>query len=178
HVPIVKDGKLVGIVSDRDLRDACPSCLDSSECDVLHSTPVSKIMQTKVFTVHPLDFFDEALRLIYEHNIGCLPVISNGKLVGMIAEKDMLHHLVNMFGLLAKGSYVEVDIPDKPGVLAEITQIIKNHEVNLSSVMLSPTDGEGRKKLVLRIEALNITKILEEIVTAGYRIIWPSPNGG
>ncbi|HWJ03930.1 MAG TPA: CBS and ACT domain-containing protein, partial [Verrucomicrobiae bacterium] len=138
HLPVVENGKLVGILSDRDLRDACPSTLESNPAGVLANTPVSKIMHSKVITLHPLDFFDEAVRLFYEHKISSLPVVSNGLVVGIVTETDVLNHLVGMLGILSPGSYLEVEIPDRPGVLAEITQIIKNHGVNVSSVLLCP----------------------------------------
>ncbi len=177
HLPIVEDMKLVGIVSDRDLRDARPSSLENRDLEILEKIPVSRIMKSNVITIHPLDFFDEAVKLFHEHKIGCLPVVSNGMLAGIVSETDILRHLVEMLGILSAGSYLEVDIPDKPGVLAEITQIIKNHGVNISSVLLCPAKENGRKCLVLRVQALNISKILAEIEGAGYKVIWPAATG-
>lgn len=177
HLPVVDGSGLVGIVSDRDLRDACPSCLEHGNMQILQNTPVQSIMRTKVITIHPLDFVDEAVKLIYQHKIGCLPVVSRGQVVGIVSETDLLNHLVDMFGLLQPGSYLEVDIPDRPGVLAEIATIIKEHEVNVSSVLLCP-GASGRKCLVMRIQALNISKILQDIEQAGYRISWPVSTGG
>ncbi len=178
HLPVVEAEKLVGIVSDRDLREACPSCLENCEQDIIKTTPVRKIMQTQVITVHPLDFFDEAVKLMHDNKIGCLPVVSVGRVVGIVSETDVLAHLVNMLGILAPGSYLELDIPDKPGVLAEITQIVKNHAVNISSIILCPPRDDGRKCLVLRLQALNISRIASEIEGAGYRILWPVVTGG
>ena len=178
HLPIVDNGKLVGIVSDRDLRDASPSILQHGDGNILINTAVSSIMKTKVITIHPLDFFDEAVRLFYEHKIGCLPVVSNGKLVGIVSEIKVLNHLVSLLGILSPGNYLEVDIPDTPGVLAEITQIIKDHAVNVSSILLCPAKLEGRKLLILRLQALNISKIISDIEKAGYRMIWPAATGG
>lgn len=179
HLPVLDGEKLVGIVTDRDFREARPSSLfaDGAE-EILKTTPVSKIMHSPVVTVHGLDFFDEAVKLMYEYKVGCLPVLSQGRVVGIVTELDVFNHLVSMLGILSPGNYLEVDIPDKPGVLAEITQIIKNHGVNLSSVLLCPGRKNGHKCLVLRLEALNIGRITEEIARAGYSILWPVSTGG
>ncbi|HZW82160.1 MAG TPA: CBS and ACT domain-containing protein [Candidatus Deferrimicrobium sp.] len=178
HLPVVDVEGLVGILSDRDLRDACPSSLTEGDLSVIQNSPVSQIMSSPVLTVHPLDFFDEAARMMYEKKVGCLPVVSNRQVVGIISETDILRHLVEMMGVMAPGTYLEVDVPDKPGALAEVTQIIKEHGVNVTSVLLCPTKENGRKCLILRIQTINISKILREIEAAGYQILWPVATGG
>jgi len=179
HLPVLDGEKLVGLVTDRDFREAGPSSLFADrDVEIMKTTPVSKIMHRSVITVHSLDFFDEAVKLMYEYKVGSLPVVSKGKVVGIVTELDVFNHLVGMLGILAPGNYLEVDTPDEPGVLAEITQIIKSHGVNLSSVMLGPSKEVGRKCLVLRLQALNISKIVEEIEGAGYKILWPMSAGG
>ncbi len=178
HLPVIENETLVGIISDRDLRDASPSSLTGSETSLLHRLPVREIMSSPVITVHPLDFFDEAARLLYEHKIGCLPVVSNRQVIGIISGTDILRHLVGMLGIMAPGSYLEVDIPDRPGALAEVTQIIKDHGINVASVLLCPAREDGRKCLILRVQAFNLSKVLREIEGAGYRIMWPVATGG
>src|SRR5699024_5796871 len=83
HIPIVdKHDEVIGIVSDRDVRDACPSILDEDENENILSRDIQTIMSQPVTTVHPLDFVAEIARIFYEEEFGALPVIRNKKLIG------------------------------------------------------------------------------------------------
>ncbi|RBN42994.1 acetoin utilization protein AcuB, partial [Priestia megaterium] len=73
HIPIINDlHHVVGIISDRDVRDASPSILDNTYTSALLSEPVRMIMQKEVITAHPLDFVEEIASIFYEHQIGCI----------------------------------------------------------------------------------------------------------
>lgn len=173
HLPVVEGTALVGILSDRDLRDASPSVLELRSRDFLEGTPVRTIMRSEVITLHPLETIEEAARLLYEHRIGCLPVVSRGELVGIVTETDILRSLVRMLGADRPGSHLEVAVPDRPGMLAEIAGIIKNHQVNISSVLTTPGQQEREKLLVFRLEIMDLRKIIKDIESAGYQVRQP-----
>jgi acetoin utilization protein AcuB len=95
HVPVVDKGRLVGIVSDRDVRQAMPArskAADSSAAygKVLMETPVEKAMTRKPITVTPDASLDEAAEIICREKIGALPVEADGRLVGIISAEDLL----------------------------------------------------------------------------------------
>ncbi|MCL4424687.1 MAG: CBS and ACT domain-containing protein [Firmicutes bacterium] len=173
HLPVVEGTALVGILSDRDLRDASPSVLELRSRDFLEGTPVRTIMRPEVITLHPLETIEEAARLLYEHRIGCLPVVSRGELVGIVTETDILRSLVRMLGADRPGSHLEVAVPDRPGMLAEIAGMIKNHQVNISSVLTTPGQQEREKLLVFRLEIMDLRKIIKDIESAGYQVRQP-----
>lgn len=173
HLPVTEGKTLVGILSDRDLRDASPSILEPQGRDFLQSTPVKTIMRTPVITIHPLETIEEAARLLYEHRIGCLPVESQGELVGIVTETDILRSLVRMLGADRAGSHLEVVVPDRPGMLAEVAGIIRDHQVNINSALTTPGPGEGEKTLVFRLQVMDTRKIVKDIEAAGYRIRLP-----
>lgn len=177
HLPILEENRLVGIVSDRDLRGVVPSLPGPKDAAHLSSLKLREVMHHPVITAHPLDPIEDAARLMYQHRIGCLPVVSRGELVGIVTETDILRALVELLGSLRPGSRLEVEIPNRPGVLAEIGSIMRDHGINIVSVLTAPSQEEGRQILVLRLETINPREIMKEIEARGYRILWPSQRG-
>lgn len=96
HLPIVEDGALVGIVSDRDLKEVVPSALDASErpheSARILARPISEIMSSDVVSVGPEDDLVDAIDLMIEHRIGAVPVVDDGsdELVGIVSYVDAL----------------------------------------------------------------------------------------
>jgi acetoin utilization protein AcuB len=139
HLPVTnKNNELIGIVSDRDIRDARPSIFDTDKHEEYFLNPVSKIMITDVITAHPLDFVEDVSSIFYEHHIGCLPIEENNKLVGIITETDLLHTLVQLMGAHQPSSQTEVQVENISGMLAEIATIIKKRNINITSVLVYP----------------------------------------
>ncbi|HBT20346.1 MAG TPA: acetoin utilization protein AcuB [Peptococcaceae bacterium] len=176
HVPIVEGNILKGVVSDRDLRDVSPSVLASMDLDLLEKTKVKDIMVTNVITVHPLDTVEDAARLLYENKIGCLPVVVEGNhLVGIVTDGDILFCFVEMMGVLERGSVIRVNIPDRPGTLAKVLEIISDHKVNIISIFMFPADEKkkGVREVILRLQTIDPSGIVKDIKELGYEIIWP-----
>jgi acetoin utilization protein AcuB len=96
HLPVLEDGSLVGIVSDRDLREVVPSALDvverPHESARILARPVSELMSTDVVAVTPEDDLVEAIDLMLEHRIGAVPVVDDGsaELIGIVSYVDAL----------------------------------------------------------------------------------------
>ncbi|MFC4769843.1 CBS and ACT domain-containing protein [Effusibacillus consociatus] len=173
HLPVVKDGELVGILSDRDLRNAMPSCLVEADSLPVEGTPVSSIMITNVITAHPLDFVEDAASTLYHKRIGCLPVVSRGKLVGIITERDILHTLVEMMGVSTPTSRIEIQVPDRPGMLAEVADFLRARKTNVASVMVFPSPTEGQKTLILWLKTMDPRRFIHDVENAGYTVIQP-----
>ncbi len=94
QLPVLDDGKLVGIVTDRDIRDAYPTSMvidRAKEIDQFAATyTVEEVMSYNVFTVRPTTPLLSAVKLLRRHRIGSLPVVDKGKLVGIITRSDVL----------------------------------------------------------------------------------------
>ncbi len=177
HLPVTEGKRLVGIISDRDLRDVCPSVLDPGHEELLDRTKVQEIMHRNPITAHPLDHIGEAARLLYEHRIGCLPVVSGGELMGIVTETDILRSLVQLMGVLKPGSHLEVEVPDRPGMLAGVAGIIRNHRVNINSMLTFPsTRSPESLVLVFHIGTIDPRRIIAELAAAGYQVRWPRPE--
>ena len=101
HLPVVeRDGRLVGVVTDRDLRHRLfePRVMKEigtvSVDQILKTVPVKDIMSTPVVTVGPQDELETAARVMLEDKVGSLPVVENGRVVGIITETDLLRQIV------------------------------------------------------------------------------------
>jgi acetoin utilization protein AcuB len=97
HIPVVDDGRLVGLISDRDLARCAPSMLVPLSPDeynrVFESTEIGKVMAKNPLTTSPGASLSEALDLIFANRLGCLPVLENGTLVGILTKSDLMRAL-------------------------------------------------------------------------------------
>ena len=101
HIPVVRGKELVGIVTERDIKQAVPSLMaraggEDAYNTVMESTPISRVMTRNPITVSPEQHVFEAANILYTRHIGCLPVVENGELKGFLSTTDMLRLLVQM----------------------------------------------------------------------------------
>ena len=98
------------MITDRDIRDATPSTFYAEEHRDVLDKPLHTIMKTDVITGHPLDFVEEISAVFYDHHIGCLPIVSDNKLAGIITETDLLRTLVELTGAHQPGSLITLKV--------------------------------------------------------------------
>ena len=179
HLPIVNANQhVVGIITDRDIRDATPSIFHVNESKEVLNKPLDTIMKTNIITGHPLDFVEEVAALFYEHNISCLPILKDKKLAGIITETDLLHTLVALTGANQPGSQIEIRVPNIAGMLSEIASVIRNRRATILSVLVYPDKKDERFKiLIFRLQTINPTQVIEDLKNAGYVVLWPNLPG-
>src|SRR5699024_97249 len=124
HIPIVnEDNNVVGIVSDRDVRDASPSIFEKEATNSELKNELKTIMSHPVVTIHPL-YYDEVIeRIFFEEELASLPVVKNNKLIGIVTKKDMLYTLIQLTGTHVQCSHIEIKVPHRPGILPEVSYI-------------------------------------------------------
>ncbi len=179
HIPILDDTEaVVGIITDRDLKKAIPSSLTTGEHGEIYSTPISTIMTKNPITGHPMDFVEESALLFYNQKIGCLPIISNSKLIGILTETDLLYKYIELTGANQPGSQIEVRVPNVPGILFKVSKIFHDHKTNVLSVLVYPDKESSKNKiLVIRIKTMNPLTIIEGLRTSGFEVLWPNVPG-
>jgi acetoin utilization protein AcuB len=128
RAPVVKDGKLIGIVSDHDLLNASPSPATSLSVwemnYLLSKITVSEVMTKKVLTVNENTPIEEAARIMADNKVGGLPVMRDSHVVGIITETDLFKIFLELMGARERGIRVTALIDEKPGQLAKITEAI------------------------------------------------------
>lgn len=174
-LPILSGEKLVGIVSDRDLKKASPSdatTLDMHELLYLVSRiKIKDLMIKNPITVHPDHTIEEAAQLLLERGISGLPVLdTKARLVGIITKSDIFRALISITGLGKKGIQIGIRIQDVPGPIKEIRELIRSHGGRTASI-LSTAEGaqSGFLHVYFRVYAMDrkflpgLLKQLEEI---------------
>lgn len=175
HIPVIDDGRLIGLVTDRDVKEASPSSISDRLEPSLYETPLSKIMKTDLLIGHPRDFVEEAALLFYEYEIGCLPIVSNYELVGILTKTDLLYNYIELTGANQPSSHIQIQVPNKPGILYEVSKVFHDHNTNVLSVLVYPyQNGEDYKILAVRIKRMNPLSIIEDLKAEGFQVLWPS----
>ena len=169
HIPIVEEGRLIGLVSDRDLRDVSPPRGGRDQENTLGWVRVRDIMSTDLVTIGPLDTIDHVAREIYERKIGCLPVVDGRELVGIITSQDMMRTMIELTGAHVRGSWIEVEVPNQPGALANVTDAIRDRQVNIAGVFLGPAQKATHRVIVLRLETTSPKGVARTLDEAGYK---------
>jgi len=174
HLPVVDGKKLIGLVTNMDIRKAEASPATSLEIRELHylldKLTVGEIMTRNVITISPDISVEEATTLLHDNKIGCLPVVEDGNLVGMLTENDVMEILIDVMGMNEKGSRLEVVVEDKPGALADVTRIIKEHNVNIISVVTDVADELGKRVVVFKLKTFYFEPIKKALEAGGFPV--------
>ena len=159
RIPIVNEaGRLVGIVSDRDMKEVSPSkasTLDVWELHyVLDKLKLGDIMTKKPFTVTPDTPIEKAALTMLEKRVEGLPVVdAKGNLVGILTEGDVFRALVDLTGVDKKRVRVSLVVPDKPGSIREVTDICRDQGGTISSIVGSYAKvPAGKREVVVRVD--------------------------
>ncbi len=169
HLPVVENDKLVGIITDRDLR------LSTSKLAKHPFEPgeaVRNIMSHPVETTHPSDTIESAAQLMRELKIGCLPVVEELKLIGIVTITDMLDALLLLTGVHQPSGRLDVRLTNRTGELARLAVLLAEYKVNIHSILSYP-EKDKHIRLVLRLGTIEMKLIAKAICNAGFEVIWP-----
>ncbi len=186
HIPILEEGRLVGIVSDRDLRDASPALGDAERASALQKIRVGDVMTREVSTADPQDSIENVAQEMYELKIGSLPVVAEApvvdeglavaeeELLGIVTSSDVMRALVTLAGLPEPGCRIEVQAPNKAGILAEVVGKIQDLEVDIVSVLSDPDRRSGNRTMVFQLVTTDPSSVMQGLKMAGYEVSWVS----
>lgn len=176
HLCVLRDGqRLVGVLSERDIKQASPSPATSLEIReiyyLLDKVKVRQIMTRRPYTISPSAPIEEAALIMREKKIGCLPVVEDGNLVGILTETDILDAFIESMGVSGPGYRVELGLPDRTGMLFEVTKLLKDFDAKIVSVATASHEEPGKKTLILRLETRNYKLLKAALKKSGFEIL-------
>lgn len=166
-------GMLLGIVTDRDIKEASPSkatTLDVHELYYLLSEiKVKDIMSTNLITILETESVEKAAVLMLDNKIGGLPVVNDaGKLTGVITQSDVFKVLINITGVLHGGFQVAIDLPDEQGTLGGLVAVLNKHNARIMSILTAyePDENAPTRRVFVRVQDMDKalqTAMLDEL---------------
>lgn len=171
-LPVMNKGKLVGIVTDRDLKKASASDATTLEIHellyLLTKIKVKDIMTRNVITVPPDYTVEETAQVLQKNKISGAPVVdANGQLVGTITQTDLFRVLISLTGVDSGGIQFGIQVEDRPGSIKEVVDVIRSFGGRMVSILTSYDDvPEGYRKVYIRmrrIERSELQKLIQEL---------------
>jgi acetoin utilization protein AcuB len=160
RLPVVAAGRLVGMVTDRDLKEASPSkatTLDVHELYyLLAELQVKEIMSRDPVSVSEDDTVEHAAQIMLEHTISGLPVVDgSGKVVGIITQSDVFRAFMDIAGVLQGGVQFALRLEDRPGLIKEVVDLLRARGARFVSLLSSyATSQEGYRDVYIRVKNL------------------------
>ena len=186
HLPITDAaGKLVGIVSDRDLRSALPSSLhekDSSSWQDSHDkaaaimqTPITTLMTKNPVCVYPFDTFQDVLLLMQRHRVGALPVVDENRfLQGIVSGGDMINAFIDVMGIKQPGTLLCVLAPDQQGQMKKLVDVISAEGISTGSILVARgVEGGDRKAFFPYLLTNNVARVKQKLIEQGFEMLEP-----
>jgi acetoin utilization protein AcuB len=171
HLPVVAGAELVGVVAHSDLE--VPPGAPVEVAEALGERPLTEVMSTEPVTVWPDEPVEVAARLLVDNGIGCLPVVADDGLVGILTESDLFSVLLRLLGGGEPSSRITVVLPDVPGALGRAMTVVGELGVNLLTVVTEPGPEPGTRGVVLRAGTINAAPVVAALVAAGFPATGP-----
>lgn len=177
HIPIVDVNKqLVGVVTSQMIKNIWN--VYEGDKSSIYEGILENVMIKDVIIAHPLDFVEEIALTFYEMKISCLPIVSGGKLVGLVTTSDLLYTYIELTGANKPSSKIDIRVEDQPGNLSDIMTIFKNHNANVLSVFVFPDSKNKNSKIItIRVQIINPLLIIEELKKEQFEVLWPNLPG-
>lgn len=176
NLPVVKSGKLVGMVSEKILNEFSPSkstSLSVYEINyVLSKTYVEEIMEKSIVTCTEDMLIEEVAMMMIEKDVHMVPVINeNNTLIGIITRTDVINSFINIIGARTKGTRYTFSMVDKPGAFFDITQTTLKHNINITNVTVFDEKEDDVKEVVIKVDSINTTELEKDFSEKGYNIL-------
>jgi len=164
HLPVVEDQKLIGFVTESDLREV--SSTSSAE-----GASIEDYMVRGPITVTPDTDIEDAAKLIYYHKIGGLPVVDDEEFVGIITVVDLLGVFIELMGVMKSSSRIDVILGDEPEAFERVSALIRGEGGEIISVGMSGDHSKTERIHFFRLEKCDVEHISNMLQDAGYEVV-------
>jgi len=178
HLPVLSQGRLVSIVSDRDLKEATPSkatTLDIHEMYfLLDKVTVKSLMPKQLFTIAPGDTVEKAAAAMLKHHISALPVVdAKSALAGIITKGDIFRAFVSISGIHQGALAMGLELPDQPGSIKTVTDVIRAHGGRIASILTGYEGApEGSRQVFIRAKDIKDEPALRQELEAKSTVLY------
>ncbi len=163
HLPVLKDKRMVGWITSRDLREVLLASM-------LEKITVGDVMLQAPIAVTPDTSVEEAARLVHDHKIGGMPVMEGERLVGVITMLDLISAFISMLGLLRSSSRLDLLLEDRPEVLEAASSLVTAAGGQIINVALGPT-RDGKRSYYFRLNKCDLTPIIAGLKQQGHQVV-------
>jgi acetoin utilization protein AcuB len=180
HLPVLKEKRLIGIVSDRDLKEAQPS--DATALDIyelyylLDEVKVKSVMSRNLFTITGEESVEKASATMLKHNISALPVVNpQGQLLGIITKGDVFRAFVSISGIYQAELQIGFQLEDRPGSIGEVAGVIRAHGGRIVSILTEYERApEGFRFVYIRAREVGNEQALFEALEGKFKVLYHS----
>jgi acetoin utilization protein AcuB len=173
HLPVTDGGRLVGIISDRDLKSAIASFVRSESAappSRLDHLTAADIMARTVITIAPMFAVEEAARLMVTRKISALPVTEDGHLVGIVTDSDVLHLFVRALGVTEPTSRIDVVLGGDADALDRVVHAVTRAGGVISSIMTMTSPVTGLREAMIRLATINPGPVIKALESEGFTV--------
>lgn len=174
HLPVIDgDNRLLGIVTDRDIRSALPSAVYNEQGDA-ETLRVKEIMTTDLITIPPTYTLQDAMLLIQKTKVGAFPVVDDeNKLKGIISIRDLVRAFINVLGIGEPGTLLCIIAEEKVGQLKKIVDTITEENISFGSVLVARTWDEGKRAVFPYLLTQNTGPVKRKLEGLGFQLLDP-----
>jgi acetoin utilization protein AcuB len=180
HLPVIEsDGRLIGIVTDRDIRSALPykffkESPSEEEKKNFTELKIKNIMTQNPITISPTYTLQDALLMIQDARVGALPVVDeNGILSGIISVRDLLRAFINVLGIGEPGTLLCILAEEKVGQLKQIVDAITEENISFGSVLVARYWQKDKRAVFPYLLTQNVAHVKEKLVKMGFSVLDP-----
>lgn len=180
HLPVVDDnGRLTGIVTDRDIRSAMPYTLlkksdNAEEKEKLSALKVGDIMTENPTTLSPLHTIQDALLLIQRKKVGAFPVVdSKGNLTGILSVRDLLRAFINVLGIKEPGTLVGILVEENIGQMKKIVDAVTEENISIGSILVARHWEPNLRAVFAYLLTNNVVRVKKKFKALGFTLLDP-----
>lgn len=175
RIPVLENGKLVGLVTKGLITSkgvGGTTSLSIFELNYLLNKTTVKTVMIKLkdlVTIGPNELLEEAAQSMLKHDIGCLPVLENDQLVGILTQNDLFKSFLDVLGWDQKGSRIAVNVKDGIGVIGEISKLFVENKADITHIGVYRNDSENCD-VIIRTNLVEIEALQKDLNQAGFKV--------